>query len=118
MTVREPVCRERFQLGDVVATVAEVALAGGRGWSMRLGSDRSAVLAAAICDAIVAVVDAESDSSLIDPADRRDLAGGVLSEVTDAIRDLCERTRQRLVVEDANEWSELAPTIVDFEELD
>ncbi|MER7083169.1 phosphonate C-P lyase system protein PhnG, partial [Saccharopolyspora kobensis] len=49
--VREPVVRDRFLLGDVLACRAEVELDGSRGWSMRLGDDRAAALAAAILDA-------------------------------------------------------------------
>ena len=36
MQVHEPVAAERFHLGEVVVTSAEVDLAGARGWSMRL----------------------------------------------------------------------------------
>ncbi|MGH3984780.1 MAG: phosphonate C-P lyase system protein PhnG, partial [Pseudonocardiaceae bacterium] len=49
--VREPVAAQRFLLGDVLTVRAEVAVGGIRGWAMRLGDDRAAVLAAAVCDA-------------------------------------------------------------------
>lgn len=100
MQVREPVCRERFYLGEVVATRAEVMICGQRGWSMRLGSDREAALGAAICDALAELGD--------------DVTQGLATEV----HSLCERTDLRLDGDSAQEWNELAQTIVDFEELD
>jgi alpha-D-ribose 1-methylphosphonate 5-triphosphate synthase subunit PhnG len=93
--VREPVAGERFLLGDVLACRAEVELAGQRGWAMRLGDDRAAVLAAA-------VLDAEATAA-------RPLAAD--------IEDLCRAVARRLVDRDEREWAELAPTIVEFEEL-
>jgi hypothetical protein len=45
--VREPVRRQRFFLGDVLACTAEVEFDGVRGWAMRLGDDRAAALAMA-----------------------------------------------------------------------
>ncbi|HSL58535.1 MAG TPA: phosphonate C-P lyase system protein PhnG, partial [Acidimicrobiales bacterium] len=53
LTVREPVARERFHLGEVLVTRAEVELDGARGWAMRAGDDRLATLAAAVLDAEV-----------------------------------------------------------------
>jgi alpha-D-ribose 1-methylphosphonate 5-triphosphate synthase subunit PhnG len=88
--VRDPIRRERFLLGDVLACTAEVALGGTRGWAMRLGDDRAAALAMAICDA----------------------AGD-----TPAVADLCRRVAARAAERDAAEWAELAPTVVEFEEL-
>ena len=93
--VREPVAGERFLLGDVLACRAEVELAGHRGWAMRLGDDRAAVLAAAICDAEVEA--------------GRSRAADVLA--------LCDRVAARLAEADAAEWARLAPTVVEFEEL-
>jgi alpha-D-ribose 1-methylphosphonate 5-triphosphate synthase subunit PhnG len=93
--VREPVAGERFLLGDVLACRAEVELAGQRGWAMRLGDDRAAVLAAA-------VLDAEATAA-------RPLAV--------EIDELCRTVAQRQVDRDEREWTELAPTIVEFEEL-
>ncbi|MEM9749216.1 MAG: phosphonate C-P lyase system protein PhnG, partial [Actinomycetota bacterium] len=55
MQVREPVVGDRFHLGEVVVTRADVSLSGERGWAMRLGTDRAATLAAAICDAAARV---------------------------------------------------------------
>jgi alpha-D-ribose 1-methylphosphonate 5-triphosphate synthase subunit PhnG len=93
--VREPVAGERFLLGDVLACRAEVELAGQRGWAMRLGSDRAAVLAAA-------VLDAEATAA---------------RPLTADIEELCRTVAQRQVDRDEREWTELAPTVVEFEEL-
>ncbi|HEY4422135.1 MAG TPA: phosphonate C-P lyase system protein PhnG, partial [Pseudonocardia sp.] len=86
---------ERFLLGDVLACRAEVELAGTRGWAMRLGDDRVAVLAAAVCDA-----EAEAD---------RPMAGEVA--------ELCRRVAAREAAAEAAEWAVLGPTVVAFEEL-
>ena len=96
LQVREPVAHERFHLGEVLACRAEVAVEGARGWSIRLGGDRLATLAAAVCD-----VEVEA---------RRPLAADVEA--------LCERTARRLAAARAAEWRERAPTRVAFEELD
>lgn len=93
--VAEPVADERFLLGDVLACRAEVELAGRRGWAMRLGDHRAAVLAAAICDAEVEA--------------GRDRA--------DEVTALCRRVADRVAAEEAVEWGLLAPTVVEFEEL-
>ncbi|MGV9800682.1 phosphonate C-P lyase system protein PhnG [Mycobacterium sp. NPDC003449] len=93
--VREPVIGQRFLLGDVLACRAEVDLGGHRGWAMRLGDDRAAVLAAA-------VLDAEAQ------------AGRPLTAEIDA---LCEAVAARAAEQAEREWAELAPTIVEFEEL-
>lgn len=96
LQVREPVCEERFHLGEVVVTRAEVAIAGGHGWSMRLGTDRLAALAAAVCDAV-----ADAGARLADEVD-----------------DLCLRTRETAATAARAEWAELGATEVEFEELD
>lgn len=93
--VREPVAEQRFLLGDVLACRAEVEVAGQRGWAMRLGGDRAATLAAAVLDAEAA-------------------AGRPRTSTVD---ELCARVAQRLAVRDEREWAELAPTMVEFEEL-
>ncbi|MEV4597053.1 phosphonate C-P lyase system protein PhnG [Amycolatopsis sp. NPDC049253] len=93
--VREPVAGERFLLGDVLACRAEVELAGHRGWAMRLGDDRAAVLAAAVLDAEVE-------------------AGRARASEVD---ELCREVARRLVEREEREWAELAPTVVEFEEL-
>lgn len=93
--VREPVAQERFLLGDVLACRAEVELAGHRGWAMRLGDDRAAVLAAAL-------LDAEVQAGRAHAAD---------------VDRLCHIVAVRQAEREAREWAELAPTIVEFEEL-
>jgi alpha-D-ribose 1-methylphosphonate 5-triphosphate synthase subunit PhnG len=93
--VREPIGHVRFFLGNVLACHAEVRVGTHRGWAMRMGDDRAAVLAAAVCDAEVA-------------ADRPH-AGYV--------RELCARVEEELDAADRREWSRIAPTIVQFEEL-
>jgi alpha-D-ribose 1-methylphosphonate 5-triphosphate synthase subunit PhnG len=93
--VLEPVGHERFLLGDVLACRAEVELAGSRGWAMRLGDDRVAVLAAAVCDA-------EAEAG-------RPMAAEVAA--------LCRRVAVREAAAEAAEWAVLAPTVVAFEEL-
>lgn len=96
LQVREPIVGERFFVGDALVTRAEVALDGARGWSMRMGSDRVATLAAAVLDAEVEA--------------RRPRAAEVV--------DLCLATEQALAAADHAEWADLAPTEVQFEELD
>lgn len=96
LQVREPVVGERFHLGEVVVTRAEVVFRGAQGWTMRLGTDHEATLAGAICDA-----EFEADGP-----------GRA------AVDDLCRDTARRRAADDAAEWAELAPTAVEFEELD
>jgi alpha-D-ribose 1-methylphosphonate 5-triphosphate synthase subunit PhnG len=94
--VREPVAGERLLLGDVLATKAEVSHKGFTGWALRVGDDLAAAVAAAICDAEAST-------------------GGALVAEIDA---LCRETKQRKAQQAAEEWAELAPTEVRFEELD
>lgn len=96
LTVREPVEAVRFHLAEVLVTRAEVAIDGHRGWAMRMGDDRVATLAAALLDATVEA--------------GHPRAGEVI--------DLCRRTSDQRARARADEWAELAPTIVDFEEMD
>lgn len=93
--IREPVAGERFLLGDVLACRAEVEFAGHRGWAMRLGDDRVAVLAAAVLDAEV-----EAGRPRAAEVDR-----------------LCHAVAARQAEQLDREWAELAPTIVEFEDL-
>lgn len=96
MQVREPVARDRFHLGEVLVTRAEVDWHGATGWAMRIGTDRLAALAAAMCDA----------AAEIDPSS---------CERIDALCDaVAEREQQR----SDREWAELLTTRVAFEELD
>lgn len=96
LTVREPVEHTRFHLAEVLVTQAELEHRGQRGWSMRLGDDTAAALAAAVCDAEV------------------EASGPCAAQV----EQLCRTTARRLAEERATEWAEIAPTIVAFEELD
>jgi phosphonate C-P lyase system protein PhnG len=109
LQVREPVCSERFHLGEVVVTRAEVAVGEAHGWSMRLGSDGHAALGAAICDAVAELVAATGSGGPVAAG-----AVGVALEVD----ELCRRTRDQGEMERRREWDELAPTVVQFEELD
>jgi alpha-D-ribose 1-methylphosphonate 5-triphosphate synthase subunit PhnG len=94
MQVREPVAEERFYLGEVLVTRAEVELAGHRGWCMRLGDDRQAALAAAILDAAAEGTDRTT------------------------VERLCGVIAAREKASAEAEWAEIAPTEVRFEELD
>ncbi|MGH9185365.1 MAG: phosphonate C-P lyase system protein PhnG [Acidimicrobiales bacterium] len=96
LEVREPVVGERFHLGEVLVTRAEVRVGTAAGWAMRMGDDRAATLAAAVCDAEVEA--------------GRPLAGEVLA--------LCDATKRAERAARAAERAELAPTEVCFEELD
>lgn len=93
--VREPVAEQRFIMGDVMVCQAEVRRRGVDGWTMRLGSDRLAALAGAIC-----ATEHLSDGPL---------RGDVIA--------LCERSRERRLTARAEEWERLAPSIVEFEEI-
>lgn len=95
MEVREPVMGERFLLGDVLVTSAQVQWRECRGWAMHLGRERERVLAAAICDA-----EAE--------------AHGPLSA---QVEQLCTITESRLEQAAKAEEAELSRTVVRFEEL-
>ena len=96
LQVREPVEGERFYLSEVLVTRAEVELKGHRGWAMRMGDDRVSTLAASILDAVAE-------------------AGG---EQARAVVDLCAETSRHEARIRREEWSELAPTVVHFEDLD
>lgn len=96
LTVREPIAQERFHLGEVLVTRAEVEVDGVRGWCMRLGDDRMAALAGAICDAEV-----ESGRPL-----------GV------EVLELCALVERADADDRQREWDELGPTEVRFDELD
>lgn len=95
LQVREPVAEERFYLGEVLVTRCTVEVAGATGWCMRGDGDRVAAMAGALLDAA---------------------AAARLPE-TPEVEDLCEQVANRRAAEDAAEWSELAPTTVNFEEL-
>lgn len=100
MQVREPVAAERFHLGDVVVTRAEVGLDGERGWAMRMGGDRASALGAALCDAVASTTRPEWQPWRAE------------------IDALCRQTAEHHAERDRRENDELAPTAVSFEELD
>lgn len=54
LRVEEPVERTEMLLADVLVTRAEVLHRDQVGWSMRMGTDPDATVAAAVCDAEVA----------------------------------------------------------------
>ena len=96
MQVREPVCEERFFLGEVLVTRAEVELDGTRGWAMRIGEDRAATLAAAILDA-----ETEADG-----------------EFADRIVGFCHEVKTDRRWAREQEWAEIAATEVHFDVID
>jgi alpha-D-ribose 1-methylphosphonate 5-triphosphate synthase subunit PhnG len=96
LEVREPVAEERFHVGEALVTRATVAVDGAHGWAMRLGDDREATLAAAICDAAMAVS----------------------HPLAERVRDLCHRTEVHRARQHLDEQSALAPTGIRFDELD
>lgn len=96
LTMREPVETTRFHLGEVLVTRCQLEHRGVTAWAMRMGDDRAATLAAAICDA-----EAE--------------AGGPAAA---SVERLVVETRDHLQAQRTEEWSELESTIVAFEEMD
>jgi alpha-D-ribose 1-methylphosphonate 5-triphosphate synthase subunit PhnG len=113
--VREPILKQRFLLGDVLACSAEVELDGQRGWALRFGDDRAAVLAMAIVDAAASAWPADRGEPSAHGGDAGPPADG--DGVADEIDRLCAEVAGRLRREEAAEWAELAPTVVEFEEL-
>lgn len=93
--VRDTVAEERFILGDVMVTQAEVTRRGEFGWAMRLGSDKLAALATAVLEA--------------EWVARGPHAGEV--------ENLVQRTIEARKAARAAEWEQLTPTIVEFEEI-
>jgi alpha-D-ribose 1-methylphosphonate 5-triphosphate synthase subunit PhnG len=93
--VRDTVAEERFILGDVMVTQAEVTRRGEFGWAMRLGSDRMAALSAAVLEAEWVA------------------AGPRAAE----IEALVSRTAEGRRAARAAEWERLSPSIVEFEEI-
>ena len=100
MQVREPVCKERFYLGEIAATRAEVLVNNEKGWAIRLGTDKATVLGAAILDAICEIAHVD------------------LSGIQKDVEALCIETARRESISAIHEWNEISPTIVNFEELD
>lgn len=103
MQVREPVCKERFYLAEVVATRAEVLLHDQTGWAIRMGTDRPTALGAAILDAICEVA---TDKHI------------EYAELHRSIAELCAQTIDDQTEAKAAEWNEVSKTIVNFEALE
>lgn len=97
LQIREPICEERFIVGDALVTVADVSVRGSLGWAMRLGSDTHATVAAAIADAYIALVGLEN---------------------VPAMKDLLLQTKDDIAARETSEWAEISETVIDFEELD
>jgi phosphonate C-P lyase system protein PhnG len=97
LQVREPICEERFIVGDALVSVAEVSIEGTLGWAMRLDADEKATVAAAIADAYIA-------------------RGGLKD--AERLAELIRQTKFDLDAADAREWSEISNTVIEFEELD
>lgn len=93
--VREPFAGHRFLVGDVVASQAEVLLAGEPGWGMCLGSDTAFALALAVLDAEIA------------------REGGYAPR----IREHARAVEKQLAEQRATEFEQLRDTIVEFEEI-
>jgi len=94
--VEEPVERRPFNLGEVLVTPAEVALADERGFAMVPGKAERAALSGAIVDAAVA-----------GNHERTPAIVGALEEAADRQR---ERRRR--------EWAESKHTAVEFETME
>lgn len=93
--VRDPLGHDRFLQADLLVTSAEVEVAGTRGWAMRSGEDLPGAMAQAVCDAEIA---------------RR-------GPHYPRIAAHCREVAEALAEQRAAEWSRLAPTIVEFEEI-
>ncbi|WP_120003642.1 phosphonate C-P lyase system protein PhnG [Nesterenkonia muleiensis] len=93
--IREPLAQKRFILADVQTVQAEVEIAGVRGWSMRMGSDRHAAMASAVCEAEYF---------------RNGPHRG-------QVQDLAAKTLRAREQKRAQQWRSLVPTIVEFEEV-
>ena len=94
--VREPVERRPFNLGEVVATPAEVVLGGARGFAMIPGKAERAALSGAIVDAAV--------------------AGGhpLSSDAIESLSTVADREREAR----RRAWAETRHTAVDFDTME
>jgi alpha-D-ribose 1-methylphosphonate 5-triphosphate synthase subunit PhnG len=92
---RDTVAEERFIVGDVLVTQAEVQRRGQYGWSMRLGGDRLAALSGAVLAA-------------------EWLAGGPRAAEIELLADRTDELRR---LDREAEWERLTPSIVEFEEI-
>lgn len=93
--VREPIEHRRFYLGDVLVTEARVRIADNDGWSMRLGDDPQATVAAAVCDAALQFPNLHHSRLLA----------------------LCARTDRDIRARRQSELDEIEETAIKFEEL-
>ena len=101
LQVREPICQERFILGDALVTVAEVAVGSSLGWAMRMGNDPHGAVAAAILDGWVAQSVPETDAPHL----------AILEE-------LLEATMLQESAERSLKTTQVLSTAIEFEELD
>ncbi len=97
--VREPICLDRFILGDALVTTAEVVVGDTLGWAMRPGADPESAVAAAILDAWL------TDD------------GGSSPHVQRVVDELMALDKRREEEEDRR-LNEIMSTAIDFEELD
>jgi phosphonate C-P lyase system protein PhnG len=97
--VREPICLDRFILGDALVTTAEVVVGDTLGWAMRPGADPESAVAAAILDAWL------TDD------------GGNSPHVQRVVDELMALDKRREEEEDRRH-DEIMSTAIDFEELD
>lgn len=101
LQVREPICRERFILGDALVTVAEVAVGSSLGWAMRMGNDPHGAVAAAILDGWLAQPTLEIDALHLTMVD-----------------NLLQATAVKQTTEQSLKTSQVLSTAIQFEELD
>lgn len=101
LQVREPICRERFILGDALVTVAEVAVGSSLGWAMRTGNDPHGAVAAAILDGWLAQSTLEIDALHLTMVD-----------------NLLQATAAKQTTEQSLKTSQVLSTAIQFEELD
>ncbi len=101
LQVREPICRERFVLGDALVTVAEVAVGSSLGWAMRMGNDPHGAVAAAILDGWVAQSTPETDAVHLT-----------------MLEDLLQATVLQESAERLLKTTQVLSTAIQFEELD
>ena len=101
LQVREPICQERFILGDALVTVAEVAVGSSLGWAMRMGNDPHGAVAAAILDGWVAQSVPETDAPHL----------AILEELLEAtvLQESADRSLKT---------TQVLSTAIEFEELD
>ena len=101
LQVREPICQERFILGDALVTVAEVAVGSSLGWAMRTGNDPHGAVAAAILDGWVAQSTPEADALHLT-----------------MLEDLLQATVLHESTERSLKTTQVLSTAIQFEELD